>query len=154
VPLETLEFLEQFKPIHPSPNILRIAQDRPEEKRFIAQAGLKTTEYVEVRSVEELRRGVEALGTPCRLKSARFGYDGTSQARIERTDDASLSQAWQAIGERRAILEAFVDYTGEISVVVARSPGGQLASYDPVLNQHVEYILDTTQAPAPLGSQV
>jgi 5-(carboxyamino)imidazole ribonucleotide synthase len=154
IPVETLEFLEEFRPVHPSPSVLRIAQDRLDEKRFVAQAGLSTTEFAEVESVDELRRALESIGTPSVLKSARFGYDGKSQTKIEKTDDASLKAAWEEIGARRAILEGFVDYTCEVSVVVARSASGQIAVYDPVLNNHVEYVLDTTEAPAPIESEV
>ncbi len=152
IPVDTLEYLQQFGRVYPSPNILRVAQDRLDEKRFVNDAGVPTAEFVEVENFEELRPAVERIGTPCVIKSARFGYDGKGQATI--TGEADLEEAWQAIGQRRAIVEAFVDYTCEMSVIIARSPSGELAVYDPVLNNHVQHILDTTEAPAPVDPDV
>jgi 5-(carboxyamino)imidazole ribonucleotide synthase len=152
VPVETLEYLEGFCQVHPSPNILRIAQDRLAEKRFINDAGVETTGFAEVGTLDELRDAVDDIGTPCVIKSARFGYDGKGQASIQEPCDIDV--AWEEIGERRAVVEAFVDYDCEMSVIIARSPSGQLAVYDPVLNNHVDHILDTTEAPAPVEPEI
>jgi 5-(carboxyamino)imidazole ribonucleotide synthase len=152
IPLETLEYVEQFCEVRPSPHILGIAQDRLVEKRFINEAGVATTAFAEVDSLDELREALDDIGTPCVIKSARFGYDGKGQASI--TSPADAEAAWRQIGERRAIVEGFVDYACELSVIIARSPSGECAVYDPVLNHHVEHILDTTEAPAPVDAQI
>jgi 5-(carboxyamino)imidazole ribonucleotide synthase len=152
VPVDTLEYLQQFRQVHPSPHILRIAQDRLAEKRFINDAGVETTGFAEVETLDELRDAVADIGTPCVIKSARFGYDGKGQASIKSPDD--IEAAWTEIGERRAVVEAFVDYFCEMSVIIARSPSGQLAVYDPVSNNHVAHVLDTTEAPAPVEPEI
>jgi 5-(carboxyamino)imidazole ribonucleotide synthase len=147
IPVDTLEYLENFGDVFPSPHILKIAQDRLAEKRFVNDAGVPTAPFAEVETFDELKEAVDDIGTPCVVKSARFGYDGKGQATIETPDD--LEEAWRTIGERRAIVEGFVDYVCEMSVIIARSPSGQLAVYDPVLNHHVDHVLDTTEAPSP-----
>lgn len=154
VPVETLEFVAQFCPVHPSPQVLRVAQDRLAEKEFITAQGIETTKFLAVNSLEDLREGLQIIGTPAILKSARFGYDGKSQTRLDSGDWASADAAWNAIGQRRAILERVVPYRCEISVLVARSAAGQIAVYDPVLNHHVESVLNTTEAPAPLAHDI
>jgi 5-(carboxyamino)imidazole ribonucleotide synthase len=151
IPVPTLEYLQQFRRVYPSPHILRIAQDRLAEKRFINEAGIETTEFAEVETLDELRDAVADIGTPCVIKSARFGYDGKGQASIETPDDTE--GAWREIGERRAVVEGFIDYVCEMSVIIARSASGQLAVYDPVLNNHVAHVLDTTEAPAPVDPE-
>lgn len=152
IPVETLEYLEKFNTVYPSPSILRIAQDRLAEKRFVNDAGVPTADFAEVETLDELRDAVDEIGMPCVIKSARFGYDGKGQASIESADD--IDKAWREIGERRAVVEGFVDYVCEMSVIIARSPSGQVAVYDPVLNNHVEHVLDTTEAPAPADPQI
>lgn len=152
IPVESLEYLQQFRQVHPSPHILRIAQDRLAEKRFVNEAGVPTTDFAEVETLDELREAVDRIGTPCVIKSARFGYDGKGQASIE--DASGIEAAWRDIGERRAVVEGFVDYVCEMSVIIARAPSGQTAVYDPVLNNHVEHILDTTEAPAPVDATI
>lgn len=147
IPVETLEYLEDYGEVYPSPHILKIAQDRLAEKRFVNDAGVSTAPFAEVETLDELRDAVADIGTPCVIKSARFGYDGKGQATIETSDD--IDEAWTTIGERRAVVEGFVDYACEMSVIIARSPSGQLAVYDPVLNNHVEHVLDNTEAPSP-----
>lgn len=154
VPVDTVEFIARFCPVHPSPDILRIAQDRQTEKEFMAQQGIATTKFLPVDSLEALREALEVIGTPAILKAARFGYDGKSQTRLDTADWAVADAAWHAIGQRRAILERVVPYRCEISVLVARSSAGQVAVYDPVLNHHVESVLHTTEAPAPIAPDV
>ena len=152
IPVDSLEYLQQFKAVYPDPSILKVAQDRLAEKRFVRGAGVPTAEFAEVETLDEVREAVADIGTPCVLKSARFGYDGKGQAAIETKDD--VEAAWREIGERRAIVEGFVDYVCEMSVIIARSATGEVAVYDPVLNQHVEHVLDTTEAPAPVDPVV
>ncbi|MFW5967957.1 MAG: 5-(carboxyamino)imidazole ribonucleotide synthase, partial [Persicimonas sp.] len=138
--------------VYPDPSILATAQDRLAEKRFVNEAGVATTDFSEVATLEELEEAVDRIGTPCVIKSARFGYDGKGQAAIETLDE--VETAFEEIGRRRAVVEAFVDYTCEMSVIVARSPSGQIAVYDPVENEHVEHVLHTTEAPAQVAPEV
>ena len=105
-----------------------------------------------VGSREELSRAVEEFGTPAILKTADFGYDGKGQFRIK--NRADLDQAWLAIGEREAVLEKFIDFEREISVVSARSIRGEFVSYDPIENQHVNGILDVSICPARVPESV
>jgi len=104
------------------------------------------TRYLEVAHKEALPQAIQALGRPCVIKSASFGYDGKGQVRIDPETD--LGSVWQSMGGELAILEAFVDFQREISVVIARGFDGAMAMYVPVENQHRNHILDTTIAPA------
>jgi 5-(carboxyamino)imidazole ribonucleotide synthase len=146
VPVRTLKFLARLHPVRPSWEIQEMAQDRAAEKFFINESGIATTEWHEVETLEELEDAVDDLGTPCVIKSARFGYDGKGQVTIESPED--VESAWNDVGEVRSVVEAFVDYEMEMSTIVARSPTGQIAVYDAVENHHVEHVLDSTYAPA------
>ncbi len=146
IPARSAELLAAAKPLRPAPHILAIAQDRLREKDFLAGIGVPTTRYQEVARTESLERAVRDIGRPAILKSARFGYDGKSQVRIDA--DTDLDEAWRRMGGEIGILEAFVDFAVEASVVVARGIEGQMAAYVPAENQHRNHILDTTIAPA------
>jgi 5-(carboxyamino)imidazole ribonucleotide synthase len=152
IPARTAELLSSIKPLRPAPHILSIAQDRLREKDFLAGIGVPTTRYQEIARPESLERAVRDLGRPAILKSARFGYDGKGQVRIEA--DTDLDEAWRRMGGEIGILEAFVDFSAEASVVIARGIEGQMAAYVPVENQHRNHILDTTIAPARVPSAV
>jgi 5-(carboxyamino)imidazole ribonucleotide synthase len=152
IPTRTAELLAAIKPLRPSPQVLAIAQDRLKEKDFLAGIGVPTTRYQEIARPESLERAARDLGRPSILKSARFGYDGKGQVRIEA--DTDLEEAWRRMGGEIGILEAFVDFAIEASVVVARGVEGQMAAYVPVENQHRNHILDTTIAPARVSSAV
>lgn len=146
VPAATVERLAARVPVRPGWKALHIAQNRLREKDFLRGVGVPTAEYREVGSLDALARSVLDLGRPSVLKSAMYGYDGKSQALIK--PDVALDEAWGAIKAEVGILESFVDFTAEISVIVARGLEGTMASYDPVENRHVNHILDTTIAPA------
>jgi 5-(carboxyamino)imidazole ribonucleotide synthase len=152
VPARTAEILSAIKPLRPAPHILAIAQDRLKEKDFLASIGVPTTRYQEIARAESLERAVRDLGRPAILKSSRYGYDGKGQVRIEA--DTDLEAAWRHMGGGIGILEAFVDFALEASVIVGRGVEGQMASYIPVENQHRNHILDTTIAPARISSDV
>ena len=152
VPALTAERLAAAKPFRPAPSILAIAQDRLKEKDFLAGINVPTTRYQEVARAESLERAVRDLGRPAILKSARFGYDGKGQVRIDA--DTDPAEAWRRMGGTVGILEGFVDFAIEASVIVARGIEGQMASYVPVENQHRNHILDTTIAPARVSPEV
>jgi 5-(carboxyamino)imidazole ribonucleotide synthase len=152
IPAETVRKFAALKPVMPRPEILEIAQDRLREKDFLRGIGVATTDYQEVGDAAALGRALAALaattGGRAVLKSARMGYDGKGQVAV---DAGSVpDEAWRAMGAPRGILENFVDYRCEVSVVVARGADGALAVYPPVENRHVHHILDTTIAPASL----
>lgn len=146
VPTETAQAAASCAPVRPSGSILHTTQQRIREKSFLTSAGLPTTPYREIRSSEDLARAVSELGCPAILKTAAFGYDGKGQVRVESPERAE--EAWNAIGREEAVLEAFIDFDREISVVAARGGDGAFIHYCPAENQHCRHILDISIAPA------
>lgn len=146
VPAETAEAAAQCAPVRPSGHVLHTTQHRLREKMFLAKSGLPLTPFERIQSREELKNAVEKLGVPTILKTADFGYDGKGQYRIRSAAD--FEAAWQAVGEREAVLEAWVDFEREISVVAARSATGEFVHFGAIENRHVEGILDLSIAPA------
>ncbi|HEX5226626.1 MAG TPA: 5-(carboxyamino)imidazole ribonucleotide synthase [Bryobacteraceae bacterium] len=152
VPAPTAAAAGHRAPVRPSGTVLHTTQQRIREKRFLTNAGLPTTPYREVRSLDALDRALADLGCPAVLKTAAFGYDGKGQFRIDVPDRAA--EAWEAIGKQPAVLEAFIDFQCEISVVAARGDDGQFVHYGAVENQHSRHILDVTIAPARVAPEV
>ena len=152
VPTETAQAAESCAPVRPSGAILHTTQQRIREKSFLRSAGLPTTPFREIRSSDDLNRAVSELGCPAILKTAAFGYDGKGQVRVESRERAE--QAWGAIGRQEAVLEAFIDFDCEISVVAARGEGGAFVHYSPAENQHRRHILDVSIAPARVSPAV
>ncbi len=148
VPAEAAAILAAHAPVRPGVAALATAQDRYVEKNFLASRGIPTAPFADVQDARALDAAVKTIGTPAILKTRRFGYDGKGQAKIATPSDASA--AWQEIGGQPAILEGFVPFEREISVVVARGLDGRTAAYDPVENIHTNHILDLTCAPAAL----
>ncbi len=146
VPTATAEAAARCAPVRPAGHILHTTQQRIREKRFITGAGLPLTPYREVHSLEDLRVGLQELGYPAVLKSAAFGYDGKGQFTIHSPDQ--VETAWGAVGRQESVLEAFIDFEREISVVAARGVDGEFVHYDPIENQHRRHILDLSAAPA------
>ncbi len=141
-----LDLLASLRPVRPSPDVLRISQDRVAEKSFLRDAGVPTAPWREVGGREALLAAVEALRLPAVLKTTRGGYDGKGQAVLR--DAADIEAAWAELGGRPLVLEGFVDYACEISVVVARGADGGGSLFDAVENRHRDGILDLTLAPA------
>jgi 5-(carboxyamino)imidazole ribonucleotide synthase len=125
VPAPTAEAAGRCAPVRPSGSVLHTTQQRIREKSFLTKAGLPTTPYREVRSLDGLQRALADLGCPAVLKTAAFGYDGKGQFRIESDAPDRVAEAWAAIGKQQAVLEAFIDFDCEISVVAARGEDGQ-----------------------------
>ena len=146
VSAEGLELLAALKPVRPGPHVLRVSQDRVVEKSFINRAGIATAPWAAVATIEELRAAASRLGLPAVLKTTRYGYDGKGQARLRHPDD--LAPAFAALAPKPLILEGFVDFACEISVIVARGADGAVSCFDPVENRHRDGILDLTLAPA------
>jgi 5-(carboxyamino)imidazole ribonucleotide synthase len=141
-----LELLASLRPVRPAPAVLRISQDRVAEKRFLNQAGAATTAWAGVASFAELEQAAARIGLPAMLKTTRYGYDGKGQARLR--GPADLAPAFASLEPKPLILEAFVDFAAEISVVVARGADGAVSAFDTVENRHHEGVLDVTLAPA------
>ena len=148
LPAESLELLERLKPVRPGVKILRISQDRLLEKQFLNDAGIATAPWAKVESEEELTQAVARLGLPAVLKTTRLGYDGKGQAMLRAQDD--LAPAFARLEPKPLVLEGFVNFAAEISVMVARGLDGTVVTYDAVENRHKHHILDLTFAPAPM----
>ena len=148
IPGDAVRRVAALKPVMPRPEILEITQDRRSEKDFLNGIGVATTEYQEITDATSLARVLADLKGRAVLKSARMGYDGKGQVNV--AADSAPGLAWQQMGGPRGILEHFVDFRCEVSVIVARGTGGAMAVYPPVENRHVNHILDTTIAPVSL----
>jgi 5-(carboxyamino)imidazole ribonucleotide synthase len=148
IPTSALDILETLRPIRPNREALRISQDRLTEKAFLQDLGLKTAPYAAVDDAASLTDAIKATGLPAILKTRRFGYDGKGQARIMAPDDAT--QALKDMANAPSVLEGFVAFTHEVSVLGARSASGDIACFDPGENVHESGILRTTTIPARL----
>lgn len=149
IPTEALDLLQDLAPIHPGREALRVSQDRLAEKTFLRDLGLKTAPFADITDAASLNAALAEIGTPSILKTRRFGYDGKGQARIMSPDDAA--QALADMESAPAILEGFVEFTHEVSVIGARSLDGAVAAFDPGENVHSDGILRTTTVPARLS---
>jgi 5-(carboxyamino)imidazole ribonucleotide synthase len=152
VPAATAAAAERNAPVRPAGHVLHTTQHRLREKTFLSRAGLPLTPFRRVTSLEELAAAARELGLPAILKTADFGYDGKGQFRI--ADASELGQAWRGVGERESVLEAFVDFEREISVVAARGADGEFVHYGAIENQHRSGILNTSLAPARVSESV
>ncbi|MCR9271550.1 MULTISPECIES: 5-(carboxyamino)imidazole ribonucleotide synthase [Mameliella] len=151
IPTEALDALDQIRPIRPGREALRISQDRLTEKTFLRDLGLQTAPFATVDDAASLAQAIETIGTPSILKTRRFGYDGKGQARLTKPEDAA--EALAALQGAPAVLEGFVDFTCEISVIAARGTDGRVAAFDPGQNVHEGGILRTTTVPASLPNR-
>ncbi len=151
VPASAAAFLAAHVPVRPGPRALATCQDRIEEKRFLKSIGLPTAPWGEAHGPEDVARLVEELGRPCVVKTARFGYDGKGQVKVGPGVDPAA--AWAEVAGHAsgvaAVVEAWVEFAFEASVIVARDPSGAMVSYDLVENRHQHHILHDTFAPAP-----
>jgi 5-(carboxyamino)imidazole ribonucleotide synthase len=148
VPVAAVEFLERLKPVRPGSKALRVAQDRLKEKHLARDLGALTASFAAVNSLAELREAVKEVGLPAILKTVRMGYDGKGQAKLLSADD--IEPAWAAMKNAPAILESFVNFDKEISVICARGVDGSFAAYEPTENVHRNQILYTSTVPAVL----
>lgn len=146
VPSEAAALVARFAPLRPGAKALATAQDRLAEKSFVAGLGIGTAPFAAVDDLAGLEAAVARIGRPCVLKTRRFGYDGKGQVTIREGSD--LAQAFDAIGRAPAILEGFVPFAGEYSVVAARGPDGAFAAFELCENVHRDHILALTRVPA------
>jgi 5-(carboxyamino)imidazole ribonucleotide synthase len=152
VPSAAAMVLAAKRPVLPGRNVLETTQDRLTEKDFVASLGIGTAAYAEVSSVASLREAIMRIGLPAVLKTRRFGYDGKGQAMIRKADD--LERVWAELGTKAAILEAFVPFEREISVVAARGADGHVECFDVTENEHQNHILKISRAPAAIPDAV
>ena len=149
IPTSALDILEQYRPIRPGREALRVSQDRLTEKEFLTGLGLNVAPFAPVTDAASLDAALREVGMPAILKTRRLGYDGKGQARITGAGDADA--ALTAIAGAPAVLEGFVRFEREVSVIAARGIGGDIACFDPGENLHVDGILATTTLPARLS---
>ncbi len=150
IPTSALDALENLRPIHPNRRALATSQDRLSEKQFLNSLGLKTAPFATADSLDDLQNGLQETGLPAILKTRRFGYDGKGQARLNAPQDAA--QAHADMAGAPSLLEGFVPFSHEISVIAARGQQGDIACFDPGENLHKDGILATTTVPARLTS--
>ncbi len=152
VPVETAAFLAGHVPVHPGAHALGITQDRLEEKTFVSRLGIETAPFAEVNDEAQLDAALAEIGRPAVLKTRRFGYDGKGQVIIRAGDDAAA--AFAAIGRHPAILEGFVPFEREVSVVAARTEDGRFAAFEVTENEHRHHILHRSTVPADVSPAV
>ena len=148
----TAEAAAEFAPLRPSHSVLHTTQNRLREKGFLARHGFPVTPFKAVQTLEDLLAGLQAFGYPAVLKTAGFGYDGKGQVKIKAVDEAAAAFAHDPGQER--VLEAFVDFECELSVVAARGMDGAFTHWGAVENAHSHHILDVTIAPARVPSAI
>lgn len=146
VPLATALAAAEIVPVHPNPNALATAQNRIREKLFMRENGLPVAPFVPIQSLSDFEEALTKIGLPAVLKTAESGYDGKGQVKIEATNQAA--EAWEVIGQKAAVLEGWVTFEKEISVVGARDIYGNFAHYGAIENDHRNHILDVSMSPA------
>jgi 5-(carboxyamino)imidazole ribonucleotide synthase len=149
IPTAALDALEAIRPIRPNRRALAISQDRMLEKDFLTGLGLICAPYAAVNSAADLDAAIARIGAPAILKTTRLGYDGKGQARIKSPEDAPAALA--SMAGAPAVLEGFINFSHEVSVIAARGLDGSVACYDPGENVHKDGILSTTTLPARLS---
>lgn len=147
IPAETLEMLDAVTTVRPKPSVLFTTRHRLREKEFIRAQGISTAPFAPVRTADELAEAINTIGTPSVLKTCELGYDGKGQVVIKSPEEAA--KAWASLGKTECILEGFINFTAEASMIVARSTHGEMRCYPLVENIHRDHILYKTIAPAP-----
>lgn len=151
VPAKTAEFLSGLKPLRPGANALAVAQDRLAEKAFLTINRIPVAPFAAITDLDRLESELEEIGAPAVLKTTRLGYDGKGQKMVRNMEEAAL--AWELLSPKPLVLEQFVDFDKEISVVVARNAAGEVAAFDPAENVHREHILKTSTVPADIKAK-
>ena len=146
VPAAAVEAASQFIDVFPKGEILYTTQNRVREKTFLAEYGFPVTQFRHVKTIEDINRGADEIGLPAVLKTAGFGYDGKGQTRLGTVAD--IEPAFAGLNGQDAVLEAFVAFEKEVSVVCARDQKGSFVHYGVIENEHTDHILDVSFAPA------
>ncbi|HWZ13101.1 MAG TPA: ATP-grasp domain-containing protein, partial [Acidobacteriaceae bacterium] len=154
VAIASLEAAQAYAPVRPGPAVLAIIQDKIAQKDWLRAYNVPIGEYRAARSADELREAVRALGGKCFVKGARGGYDGRSQVKLgfdKPPEDADIEAAWKSLGGRPVIVERAIELQQEISVLVARSPRGEMKAFPPATNHHEQQILEWSVIPAEIS---
>ena len=146
VPSKTIETAAEFCDVHPKGEVLHTTQNRLREKTFLSSNGFPVAGFRHIKTLEDLQNAVAELKTPCVLKTAGFGYDGKGQAKIE--NESEIEPAFADLNGKEAVLEAFIEFEKEVSVVCARDLQGNFVDYGVIENDHANHILDVSFAPA------
>ncbi len=146
IPVDTVQRLSKLAPVRPRPSVLAVSQHRVAEKDFARDSGAGTAPYRHVTDLDQLRAAVSEIGRPAVLKTCRFGYDGKGQVKI--TEETDLAAAWASLKTDDAVLEGFVSFAKEVSVIVARGVDGTALAFPVAENHHVDHILSTSIVPA------
>jgi 5-(carboxyamino)imidazole ribonucleotide synthase len=152
VPAATAAAAAERAEVRPAGSVLHTTQHRLREKTFLRSNGFPVTPFAAVRSAADLDLAVHQVGLPAVLKTAGWGYDGKGQIKLTRLEE--LGRAWQQLSTHEAVLEAWVDFECEASVVAARGVDGSLVDYGVIANTHRNHILDVSLAPAPLPERI
>jgi len=152
IPVSSIQRLQQQVPARPGPKALAAAQDRVVEKAFLTSIDVPTAPHAEIRGIADLERAVAEIGVPSVLKTARFGYDGKGQVRIGAQSD--LGAAYREMGADRGVLEAWIDFELEFSIIAARATDGDIAVFDPAENRHRDHILTESRVPARISPEL
>ena len=146
IPAKTAAFLAKRKPVYPDPHVLKLTQDRLIEKNFIDGLKIAVAPYAPVHSASQLMAGIGKVGLPAVLKTTTMGYDGKGQVKIMPGDDANA--AWRKLKNAPCILEGFVAFEREVSVIAARSADGKVECFEVTENEHRDHILKISTVPA------
>jgi len=149
LPAHAIAHLGEHVPVRPGAHALAVTQDRLSEKTFVEKLGLKTAPFFEVSSAEQAREAFARIGGKAIIKTRRFGYDGKGQAKVASADETA--KAFESFKGAPAILEGFVDFSYEASVVAARGADGSFLAYDPPENEHENHILRRSTVPSRLN---
>jgi 5-(carboxyamino)imidazole ribonucleotide synthase len=152
VPAETTDAASEIVPVRPSGLVLHISQQRAREKGYLADKGFPVTPFAWLCQPDDLDGALAAIGLPAVLKTASFGYDGKGQILVESREAAR--EAWRAIDYAQAVLERFIQFDRELSVVAARGLEGWVVTYPAIENTHVNHILDTSVLPAEVSPSI
>ena len=152
VPSATVDAATEFAPVHPRGDILHTTQNRLREKTWLAENGFPVANFRHIKLIDDLYRGLEAVGSPAVLKTAGFGYDGKGQQKLAAVGE--VEPAFDKLSGQDAVLEEFVGFEKEVSVVCARDQKGNFVDYGVIENEHSNHILDISFAPADVGRRV
>lgn len=152
IPVEPLWSVEKRVQLHPHWNVLEVCQNRMREKNWLRKNGFPHVTFTEVEAGDDLAAGIRRMGTPCVVKTADFGYDGKGQIKV--TDADSSAKAVTAFTKQRAVVEKYIDFKCELSVIVARTAKGAMSTFPVAENIHTKHILDFSLAPARIPETV
>jgi 5-(carboxyamino)imidazole ribonucleotide synthase len=152
IPAEPLWTIENLVPLHPLSNVLEICQNRMREKNWLRKNGFPHVPFAEVEAGDDLGAAIRKIGLPCVVKTADFGYDGKGQIKV--SDEATLAKAVASFAKQRCVIEKFIDFKCELSVLVARSSAGEVKVFPVAENIHTKHILDFSIVPARITEAV